>query len=74
MEYVISKSFSQFQHEQQLPQLQSRLKAVEAGGRPGMLCVYVFSVCLCPACWLRAAAPCWLRAAASWRPCCARWF
>ncbi|KAL4452733.1 hypothetical protein ABPG75_008395 [Micractinium tetrahymenae] len=30
MEYVISKSFSQFQHEQQLPQLESRLKAVES--------------------------------------------
>ena len=33
MEYVISKSFSQFQHEQQLPELESRLKAVEAGRR-----------------------------------------
>lgn len=32
MEYVISKSFSQFQHEQQLPELESRLKAAEAGG------------------------------------------
>lgn len=31
MEYVISKSFSQFQHEQQLPELESRLKAAEAG-------------------------------------------
>ncbi|KAI7838418.1 hypothetical protein COHA_007790 [Chlorella ohadii] len=30
MEYVISKSFSQFQHEQQLPELESRLKAAEA--------------------------------------------
>lgn len=34
MEYVISKSFSQFQHEHELPQLQSRLQAVEAGARP----------------------------------------
>ena len=33
MEYVIGKSFSQFQHEQQLPELESRLKAVEAGAR-----------------------------------------
>ncbi|PRW61094.1 superkiller viralicidic activity 2-like 2 isoform A [Chlorella sorokiniana] len=30
MEYVISKSFSQFQHEQQLPELESRLRAAEA--------------------------------------------
>lgn len=31
IEYVIAKSFSQFQHEQQLPQLESRLRATEAG-------------------------------------------
>ena len=31
MEYVISKSFTQFQHEQQLPQLESRLRAVKSG-------------------------------------------
>ncbi|EFN51423.1 hypothetical protein CHLNCDRAFT_28067, partial [Chlorella variabilis] len=30
MEYVIGKSFSQFQHERQLPQLESRLKAIES--------------------------------------------
>lgn len=29
MEYVISHSFSQFQHEKQLPQMESRLKALE---------------------------------------------
>ncbi|GAB4813622.1 hypothetical protein N2152v2_000668 [Parachlorella kessleri] len=30
MEYVIAHSFSQFQHERQLPQMTSRLKALEA--------------------------------------------
>lgn len=32
MEYVISHSFSQFQHERELPQLESRLQALEVGG------------------------------------------
>ena len=31
MEYVIAHSFSQFQHEKQLPQMTSRLKALEVG-------------------------------------------
>ncbi len=31
MEYVIAHSFSQFQHERQLPQMTSRLKALEVG-------------------------------------------
>ena len=47
MEYVISKSFSQFQHEQQLPELESRLKAAEAGELFFFFCFCMVSAVVC---------------------------